>query len=157
MTLRGDTAYHGVELTEINLGLCTGLMGLRHHDLNTRFTVLQSPGSHIARHRHLTHAGAVLGPEPLPNTPGGMTLLARSRFIALQPRIDDLDPGPDRRPRPRITLPPRRHRILQRLPDSAPVNLMPLGQRAHRQLLTAPIGPDRFEKSHSGSHLVRPP
>jgi hypothetical protein len=32
--------------------------------------------------------------------------------------------------------------------NGAPVNLVPLGQRANRELFAPPVGPDRFEDFH---------
>jgi hypothetical protein len=77
-------------------------MGLRHNHLDPGVAVFHPPGSHIPRHRHLAQAGLVFGLEPLPDTSCGMTLFTGNRFIALQPRVDDVGPRPDRRLRPRV-------------------------------------------------------
>jgi hypothetical protein len=97
MTLRGDTGDDGVELAEVDLRLLTGLMGLRHNDLDPRGAVFTPPAPHIARHRHLAQPGVVFGAEALPDPPRGMSLFTGNRFIGFQPGVDDVGPRPDRR------------------------------------------------------------
>jgi hypothetical protein len=68
-----------------------------------------APGN-IPGHRHLGHARAVLGYQPLPDPPGRMPLLARHLPVRQQPPVDDGLIPADRRPRPRpVRLPRRRH------------------------------------------------
>ena len=115
----------GVELPEVHLGLRARRVRLRHHDLHLVQAQLGAAAGDIPRHRHLRHARAVLGDQPLPDPPGGMPLLARHVPVRQQPPVDDGRIRADRRPRPRrVRLPRRRHRAGQRLPHRPPVHMM---------------------------------
>ena len=91
---------HGVELPEVHLGLRARLVRLRHHDLHLVQAQLCAAAGDIPRHRHLGHARAVLGDQPLPDPAGGMPLLARHVPVSQQPPVDDRRIRADRRPRP---------------------------------------------------------
>ena len=94
--------------------------------------------------------GAVLGHQPLPHPPSGVTLLARRLPVRQQPAVDHRHPRIQRRPGPRrVLLARRRNRGLQRLPHRAPMHPMPLSQLPDRQLLQPPIPPDLLEQLHA--------
>ena len=149
----------GVELAEVDLGLRTRQMGLRHRHLDPVQPQLDLPPGDIPRDRHLGQARAVLGDQPLPDPPRGMPLLAWHLPISDQPAVDDIGIRVDRRPRPqRIRLARRRNRVAQRLADRPPMHPMPIRQLPDRHLLiVSPVPPDLLEQLHSRPHHSRPP
>jgi hypothetical protein len=141
---------HRVELTEVDLGLRAGRVGLRHADLDAVQAKLSSAASHIPRHRHLRQDRAVLGDQPLPDPPGGVPLLARHQPIGQQPAVNHGCVGVDRGPGPlRVGLARRRHRRIQCLPHRPPVHVMPIGQLPDRGPFDPAVFPDLLEQFHS--------
>jgi hypothetical protein len=122
-----------VELAEVHLGLRTWRVRLRHHDLHLVQVQLGAAAGDIPRDRHLGHARAVLGDQPLPDPPGRMPLLAGYLPVRQQPLVDHGLIRADRRPGPRrVRLARRRHRAGQRLPHRTPVHMMPVSQLPDR-------------------------
>jgi hypothetical protein len=139
-----------VELTEVNLGLSTGLMGLRDRHLLVVEPQFDPPTRDVTRHRHLRAGGMMFGDQTLPDPPGGMTLLARSLLIGDQPSVDHRRPLVDRRPRPRrVGLARRGHRVLQSLAHRPTMGAMPIRQLTDRQALQSPVPPDLLEQFHA--------
>lgn len=147
--LHPRAADGGVELTEVDLTLGAGQVGLRDRDLAMVQAELDPAPRHVARHRHLRHLRAVLSDQPLPDPPGGMALLARRVTVSQQPAVDHRGPRVDRRTLSRgITLSRGRLSRLQCLSHRPPVHLVPLGQLADRQLILTSIPPDLLEQFH---------
>jgi hypothetical protein len=148
----------GVELAEVDLGLRTGLVGLRHCHLAVIEAELDLAAGDVTGHFHLGQARAVLGDQLLPDPPGRMPLLTRHLAVGDQPAVDDLRVLIDRWPPSRRIRPARRRgRIRQRLPHGAPMQAMPLGQLADRELLDPLVSSDLLEQLHPGPRHLRPP
>lgn len=139
----------GPELAEVDLGLRPWLMGLGHRHLDRAQSELGAAGGHVARHRHLRTRRAVLGDQPLPDPPGGVPLLARSRCVGEQPAVHDLHPRIHRRTRAAwVLLARRRQRRGQRLTHGAAMHPMPLRELTDRQALQPSVPTDPFEQLH---------
>jgi hypothetical protein len=80
------------ELAEVDLRLSARQVGLRDRDLHPRQPELGPAAGHIPRHRHLRHDRAVLGDQPLPDPPRGMTLLTRHVPVRQQRAINNRHP-----------------------------------------------------------------
>jgi hypothetical protein len=92
----------------------------------------------------------VFGAEPLPDPPGGMTLLARSILILNQPGIDHRHPLVDRRSRPRrIHLARRRDRVIEGLAHRPTMHAMTIRQLTDRQVIETAVSPDLLEQFHA--------
>jgi hypothetical protein len=124
---------HRVELAEVDFGLGSRQVRLRHADPDPVQAELGFAAGHIPGHRHLRQRGAVLGDQPLPDPPRGMPLLARHLPVGQQPAVNNRCVCVDRRPGPlRVALARRRHRRVQGLPHGPPVQMMPTGQLPDR-------------------------
>ena len=140
---------HRPRLAPVDLGLRAWLVMLGHERL-THIAQLPAPRPHIPRDLTLGHHRAVLLNEPLPQPPGGMTLLARRGAVSLQPRVDQrvIRAQPRRRPMLRRAL-DRRHRRRQRLPHSPAMHAVLDRQRPRRETLPITVPPDLLEQLHA--------
>lgn len=101
-------------------------------------------------HGDLGDLGPVLFDQPLPDPPGGVTLLPRRLAVGHQPLVDQRVVGPkDGGGAPLGPPPGRRDGRGEGLADGAAVNPVPLGQLADREALNLAITPDLLELLHS--------
>jgi hypothetical protein len=107
MRLLFDTTDHHARFAEIRLRM-PGSMAQRHEHLATTTLML----AHIFLHDGVAAGKPMLVPQPVENTPGRVTLLARAIGVLAQPLIDDLGEAVELRPFHRRRPPiPRRRRV----------------------------------------------
>ncbi len=101
---RADAGHVHITVPEVAFRFCTRQVDLgdRHHTQSAA-----QLGTHLANvgtHGRLGHGGAVLLPQPLPDAPPRVALLARRALVCRQPVADDRLPWPQhgRLPRGRL-------------------------------------------------------
>jgi len=144
------------QLGEVDLGLLTRAVHLRHRHTADPTTQLAAQPGDVLAHRRLAKLGAVLGHQPLPDPMGGMPLLCRQPLVGGHPRLDQRPPPIQHRAASLGHLPLGRHRARQRLAHRAPVHPMLLGQRPDAHALQPGVTADTLEQLHPRSHPLSP-
>ena len=113
-----------VQLAEVDLGLGTRPVGLRHR--HHRDPTGQLPTHHrdVLANRRLADPRTMLSDQPLPDPPRGMPLLFRQLLVRLDPRADHRLPLAQHRRLPHRPLALGRDRAGKRLADRPPVHPM---------------------------------
>ncbi len=141
-------AHDHLCLAPVDLGFHAGLGDQRHAGLD--LTDLASFGGHVAADLAFGDIGAVLFEQALPDTAGGMALLARRLLVFAQPLVDDRPVGAELRCRAALGLSLGRwDRRFQGLPDGAAVHAVAACQLTDRQPRLRVIAPDLLELLHS--------
>jgi hypothetical protein len=144
------------QLGEVDLGLRTGVMDLRHRGGRDSTAKLPAQPSHILAHGRLAQLRAVLVTQPLPDPMRSVPLLLRQRLVGRHPRLDQRLPRIQNRAATHRHLALRRHRAHQGLAHSAPMHPMLAGQRPDAHAFKAGIATDNLEQLHPRSHPFSP-
>jgi hypothetical protein len=153
VALGADPRQIDPQVREVDLSLRARLVGLRDarllQRLPSRREDLRPAFRHVVpngRVRQLSQV--VFVDQPGQDPAGGVTLLARSRQVIGQHRVDQGLRRVQLRSRPDRHLALRWHRVAHRLPDRPAVHPVLVGQRPDRQLLQPLITPDRLVQIH---------
>ena len=146
--LRAHPCDEHVGEAEVHLGLVARVVERDDRDVDVVEMQLAPAFANVPADGHLRHGRALLVDQALPDPARRVALLAGCVLVLGQPAADDRRMGADRRLRPQVRLPGRRHRGLKGLPDRAPMHAMAARQLADRHPFLPVLTTDTLELLH---------